>query len=395
MKRRMATLLLVSLLLSGCGFADGIYVSVTPHQEQKQIWYPTAITASNYLDMMDALVGMVASGTESATIHLTQYPAYAVESGMSVAIHNVMENDPVGSYAVDHITYEVGFRGGQPAVAVQIAYLHNRSEIRQIRKVSTMEDVRRIIENTLENYDSGVVMLVENYASWDLAQIVEDFAEENPDLVMEVPQVATGVYGSGRQRVLELSFAYQTSRDSLRQMKYQVKPVFDAAALYVSADASHWQKYSQLYGFLMERFDYSIATSITPAYSLLHHGVGDSRAFARVFAAMCTDAGLECQIVKGTRSGEPWSWNLVCDNGYYYHVDLLRCNEAGRYQQKTDAQMQDYVWDYSAYPPCTGKQQQPEYTQPQPQPQEETEPSDEATEATISEETKIFEENEK
>lgn len=110
MKRRMATLLLVSLLLSGCGFADGIYVSVTPHQEQKQIWYPTAITASNYLDMMDALVGMVASGTESATIHLTQYPAYAVESGMSVAIHNVMENDPVGSYAVDHITYEVGFR---------------------------------------------------------------------------------------------------------------------------------------------------------------------------------------------------------------------------------------------------------------------------------------------
>ena len=44
----------------------------------------------------------------------------------------------------------------------------------------------------------------------------------------------------------------------------------------------------------MERYDYRIETSITPAYSLLRHGVGDSRAFAVVYAAMCQQAGLEC-----------------------------------------------------------------------------------------------------
>jgi len=277
-----------------------------------------------------------------------------VETGMAVAMRYVMENDPIGAYAVDSITYEWGYSGGEPAVAVQITYLHSRSEIRRIRKVETMEDAKRLTEDALEKYEAGTVMLVEEFLPLDFTQLVEDMAQEKPQLMMEMPQVAVGIYGNGRQRVVELNFTYQTGRDSLRQMQSQVKPVFDAAVLYVSGDASDWQKYSQLYGFLMERFDYTIETSITPAYSLLHHGVGDSRAFATVYAAMCRAAGLECLVVKGTRAGVPWTWNMVCDNGDYYHVDLLRCSEQGRYLQKTDIQMQGYVWDYSSYPACTG-----------------------------------------
>lgn len=367
MKRTVFGLLLVSFLLSGCGFLDGSYVSVKPHQEQKQTSQLSAISASNYLELMDALSDLVASGTESATIHVAQYPASSVESGMAVAIRHVMENDPIGAYAVENIEYEVGYSGGQPAVAVQIKYLHNRFEIRQIRKAVNMEEAGSILENALKNYEPSVVILVENYLSYDLVQQVQDFAEANPHLVMEVPQVAAEVYGNSRQRVLELNFTYQTGRGDLRQMQNQVKPVFEAAVLYVSAGASQWQKYSQLYGFLMERFDYTLETSITPAYSLLHHGVGDSRAFATVFAAMCEAADLECEVVKGTRSGEPWCWNMVNDNGHYYHVDLLRCNAQGRYMEKTDVQMQGYVWDYSAYPACTGAVQPQEETEPEAQ----------------------------
>ena len=152
---------------------------------------------------------------------------------------------------------------------------------------------------------------------------------------------------------MELIFSYQTSRDSLRRMQSQVKPVFDAATLYVSGDGEEKQKFSQLYAFLMERFDYKLETSITPAYSLLRHGVGDSRAFATVYAAMCRSAGLECLVVTGARSGEPRSWNIVLDNGQYYHVDLL--HEQGSFWEYTDWQMSSYVWDYSDYPACNGQ----------------------------------------
>ena len=151
---------------------------------------------------------------------------------------------------------------------------------------------------------------------------------------------------------MELTFAYENSTDSQRQMRSQVKTVFDSASLYVSGEGADNQKYAQLYSFLMDRFRYKLETSITPAYSLLRHGVGDSRAFATVYAAMCRNAGLECMTVTGTRNAEPWTWNMICEDGVYYHVDLTQCKENGGFREKADADMNGYVWDYSAFPAC-------------------------------------------
>jgi len=181
---------------------------------------------------------------------------------------------------------------------------------------------------------------------------VQDYAMEYPQKVMEIPVVTSEVYGFGKARVMEVTFSYQTSRDALRLMQSQVKPVFDSAVLYVSGEGAESQKFSQLYAFLMERFDYKVETSITPAYSLLRHGVGDSRAFATVYAAMCRAAGLECIVVTGTRSGEPWTWNIIRQEDFYWHVDLLACSDSGRFLKQLDADMEGYVWDYSAYPRC-------------------------------------------
>ena len=222
--------------------------------------------------------------------------------------------------------------------------------------LEAMEAAKVLIGVALEQYDPGVVILVGEYIPTDVAQIAEDYALRNPSAVMETPQVTAEVYpNTGEQRVLELKFTYQTSRDELRQMRTQVEPVFDAAALYVSGDDVDMRKYSQLYAFLMERFtDYQVKTSITPAYSLLRHGVGDSKTFAAVYAEMCRRAGMECQIVIGTRDGEPWCWNMVQIDGFYYHVDLLKSWGEGGFRKQTDSQMTDYVWDYSSYPTCIG-----------------------------------------
>ncbi|MGM9548270.1 MAG: transglutaminase domain-containing protein [Faecousia sp.] len=377
MKQRIGALLLaLSLLLTGCGWMDGRYSSVTPHQEQRQSPQSEVVVASDYLDLMDALEEMIRRGSESGVINVAEYPTDAVESGMAVAVRYAMETYPVGAYSVDHIDYEVGANGGLPAVAVTIAYRHSPTEIRMIRQVSGSGEAETEIVKALKNFDAGVVLLVEDYTPLDFTQLVRDYAEDHPETVMEIPQVTAAIHGTGTSKVAELTFTYQTSRDSLRQMQSQVKPVFDAAALYVSGDGEQKQKFSQLYAFLMERFDYKIETSITPAYSLLRHGVGDSRAFATVYAAMCRLAGLECMTVTGTHAGEPWTWNIVLDNGRYYHVDLLRCSEAGGYREFTDREMSGYVWDYSAYPQCPGVS---------PNPSEETEPVQETAEQTVPE----------
>lgn len=355
MKKRLpAMFLAVCLLLSGCGFLDGSYVSVTPHREQKQTQQLDAVTVSDYQELIEALKQVVATGQESAVLYVPDYPVDAVETGVDVAIRYVKYSDPVGSYAVEDIHCELGSSGNVAALAVTVQYRRSQSELLQIRKAGTMDDAKRLVEEALERFASGIVMQVEEYREQDLTQFVQDYATVNPQTVMEVPQVTETVYGSGRGRVVELVFTYQNSRDDLRKMQSQVEPVFDAAVLYVSGDGAERQKFSQLYAFLMERFDYKIETSLTPAYSLLRHGVGDSRAFATVYAAMCRGADLECLTVTGTCSGEPRTWNIVREGENYYHVDLLRCSELGGYHTFTDGQMEGYVWDYSAYPACAG-----------------------------------------
>lgn len=355
MKQILLFCLAVCLCLSGCAnMFDGHYVSITPHEAQDDGVDIQRVSATNYDQLYTALQTMAGSGNTTGVISVAQYDQAAISRDMARAASQVIQQDPIAAYAVEDIHVELGTNAGQPAIAVQISYVHDRTEIQKIRKVVTMDDAKERIAQELEKCNAGVVLYVDTYEQLDLAQWVEDYAAIYPEFVMETPQTTVNVYPeTGSSRVLELKFTYQNSRDVLRSMQNQVSPMFAAAKLYVSGDGAEREKFSQLYAFLMERFEnYTLETSITPAYSLLIHGVGDAKAFATVYSAMCRQAGLECMSVAGTRNGSAWYWNIVRDNDVYYHVDLLQCSKYGVFRERTDEEMGGYVWDYSAYPAC-------------------------------------------
>lgn len=361
-KQILALSLLLALLLTGCGWMDGEYVYVEPYVGQGNETHAGNVSASNYGELLQVLERLVNAGTETCTIDIGDFDKDDPASFITAACRNIRRSSAMGAYAVEDITYELGTNNGREAIAVTITYRRSQAEILRIRHLQDMEALTDSIRSALSDHASRVVFLVEEYAEADLQEIVRDFAQERPQDLMEIPQLSEGVYGTGADRVVELNFTYQNSRDSLRQMQSQVRTVFEAASLYVSGDASDRQKFSQLCGFLTERFDYKMDTSITPSYSLLCHGVGDSRAFAEVYAAMCRQAGLECLIVTGTRDGAPWTWNMVLDGERYYHVDLLR--QGGNFRELSDMEMGGYVWDYSAYPVCDSYYQEPAVTAP-------------------------------
>lgn len=382
--KRICALILAGMLclqLVGCGkWMDGSYYSVKPHQEDDIVQNQEAVEVSGYTQLYQSLCNTAAAGRQESVFYVSGMEESQLKSYMSIAINSLLSMDPIGAYAVDTVTYELGTNAGRTAVAVQIAYNHPRSEILRIKHVATMDVAYEEVMDALENCDPSVVMLVESYRKTDFVQLVQDFVDQNPDVCMEMPQVSAAVYPEdGSQRVIELSFAYQTSRETLREMQNYVEPVFRAASLNVSADEGDITKFSRMYSFLMERNEYQLETSITPSYSLLRHGVGDSKAFATVYAAMCRQAELECLVVTGTRDGEPWVWNMICTDGVYYHVDLLRTQSVGRLQRLTEEDMRGYVWDYTAYPE-TGPAYQEEQTQPtEDVSAEETLPSDTPT----------------
>ena len=354
MKRIMLTALALCLLLSGCAsWMEGHYASVEAYKEEGYQGEDGIPTVSNRGGLRAQLTNIVESAAESRTIWIENMDIAWVNEIMGDEIQYLLQNNEIAAYAVEDVAYEIGVTGGVSALVVTVQYNHNRSEIQRIRQVEDMSAAMGLISAALDELEPGIVLKVMNYRSTDIAQVVEDYALAQPDRVMEIPQVTANTYPSrGVVRIIELKFTYQNSRESLKSMKRYVEPMFTSAALYVSGEEEQSIKFAKLYAFLMETTSYTVETSITPAYSLLRHSVGDSKAFATVYGAMCREAGLDCQLVTGTKEGEPWFWNIICENGAYYHVDLLRSSATGFYQKYTDWEMEGYVWDYAAYPKC-------------------------------------------
>ena len=352
MKRSLLLLILaLCASISGCSlWMDGSYSVVTPHEAQSDIIDPETVEVESYTQLDNALLESVENGRTDFILYTRTLTAQQLSGYMEMAKRNAMQDNAIGAYAVDAITYEIGTSSGRTAISVKIEYEHSRSEILRIKTVPGMEDAQKLITKALDNCDAGVVMRIENYQNLDFTQLIQDYMDANPQKCMEMPQVGFATYPqTGKNRVVELTFTYQTSRDALRSMQEAVQPIFSSAKLYVSVDASDVEKYGQLYAFLMGRDTYTVQTSITPAYSLLSHGVGDSKALAVVYAAMCRQSGLDCQVISGTREGEAWCWNVIVLDGVNYHLDLLQCSQTDGFALKMAGEMNDYVWDYSVY----------------------------------------------
>lgn len=284
MKYMMVLMLAVSLLLCGCDWvSDDGYYFVTPHTQQTLPAEDMEVNASTYSELYQALTNMVREGVENRIVYVADYNFSLLEEDAARVVDEVLKTDPVAAYAVEEMKLEQGTNGGREALAVKIRYRHDRSQIKRIRTVQTMAEAQTMIAAELDQCSTGIVLLVKEYAQADLAQVVEDYAAYSPQTVMEIPQTTVNIYPEeGVERIVELKFSYQNSRDALRGMQIQVSPVFTSAVLYVSGDGTEYEKFTQLYSFLMERYDYQLETSITPAYSLLRHGVGDYKAFANV-----------------------------------------------------------------------------------------------------------------
>lgn len=354
MKRvALAGILILCILLSGCGvLGQKDYVWMDTHPIPTAPVGNQSISAADYEELYAALVALVEEGSPQTTISVERYNQNNIEPDMQRAVDAVCKDHPIAAYAVEKMEYTLGTAGGERVLAVTISYLHDQSEIKRIKTVSDIAAAEKAVTAALVACDTGIVLQIVSYEEKDFDQLVKDYALTYPESVMEVPQVTVNVFpDAGKTRVVELKFTYQSSRESLKNMQAQVENLFKSAQFFASGYRSEEHRFMRLYTWLMETNEYTIQTSITPAYSLLRYGTGDSKAFATVYASLCRRMGLDCLTVSGARDGESWYWNLIQVEGEYYHLDLLHCSGEGDFQMRTDSEMKaSYVWDYDAYP---------------------------------------------
>lgn len=354
MGRIAIVVLCLCLCLGLCGcdlWMRGSYAHVSPHKMPDSSADDERIEVSSYQTLYQALCEIVEKGANGATVYYPNEDKVTVQLYVESAVRQVCTANPIGSYAVEKITYEVGTRGGVQAVAVQITYDRSLSDIRYINRVNEVSDGIEFIYDALNKCKPSATFLVEAYSQTDFVQLIKNYVDANPDVCMELPQVTVTMYPQeGAQRVIEVLFDYENSRDDLRAMQQTVAAVFDSAMLSVTENAENAEKCAQLYRYLVLYYNpEELHTSITPAYSLLHYGVGDSKAYATVYGAMCNKVGVECSVVVGTKDGKPHYWNAIKEGKSYLFVDFLQCARQGAFSLRTKEQMKNYVWDYSAF----------------------------------------------
>ena len=355
MRRYEAIIVLVciiSLLLCGCSsWLSGEYLWIQPHEGLESGGGNEMVEVASYIELRDELKALVSDGVQEAVISAANLNETSIEFYVSTAVNYILDNTAIGAYAVNKISYEIGTNRGEPVVAFLVDYKHGANEIRNMKQVSSTAEIFAEIENALDKCETYLVLHTMQYESIELTKFINGYANANPDKVMEIPYANLVTYpAQGHERVVEINLVYLTDQQELLEMQRQVQTVFTSAELYVKGTDRVIDAYSRLYSFLMERSDYNLEASITPAYSLLQDATGDSASFANVYAAMCRASGLECSSVSGMRDGAQWTWNVVLYKERYYHIDLLRCSENGEFVLLDGKDMAGYEWDITQYP---------------------------------------------
>ena len=193
--KRLIPILLLALLLCGCsGWSGGEYHHVMPHVNDSNHSSGQNVTAADYLSLYYAINDLVDSGAETGIIFVSRYDQREIERDMVTAADVVRRQNPMAAYAVSEINCELGTNSGQSAVAVKITYNRDPRQLSKIARVADMKAGTALVAAQLDACADSIVLYCERYRTVDFAQFVEDYAAENPQLVMETPQVTVSTY---------------------------------------------------------------------------------------------------------------------------------------------------------------------------------------------------------
>ena len=374
MKRFTALFLLLGLLfsLTACNGAwiKDESLTVRDHVEQSmpepaptEEEQPPVVTGRN--ELRGAVLSFIRDWTEHGTILVRNYDG-DISADLAETVRYATEEEPIGAFAVDYADYELRGTAKEGEISLRIVFRRSAAEVDAIVTVNGNNSAFLKIQQALVNYDTALTLRIRNYEPTDFAAYIRSYCIEHPELVTALPELSAEVYPlEGETRILELRFVYPAERETLRLLQSKVTTTLSSASSYIRTGKDEASRVTLLFRFLTERFDYTITQEepTMPAYSLLCENVAHSLSFASVFYSECITANLDCRIVTGTLDGAARYWNLLCLDGDYYYVDLMRSLEL----EETELQLlttkelteAGYLWDVSAYPATPEPEERP------------------------------------
>jgi hypothetical protein len=362
MRKRIIPLALsLALCLSGCGYvAPRSYSSVSPYIEQWTDAEDTSILrASSYAELLNGVQYFVTKGEQEGVIRLYQYTG-DVETDLETACREVLEEDPLGAYALEDITYHYSHIVTYYECTITYTYSRTKAQINAIQKLSGTGLIRSAIADALQRGSGELVLDTSDaYADPDrILGLVQEAYYQYPAFAIEYPDPLVTVYpDTGSRRVVEIAFHWQLSPEELEQRQEAVQT---AAAQMVNSGVSGdtnglWLLYSRLSEVLV--YDEAGSRSV---YAPFFGEAANSEGTALAFQTLCDVAGISCELVQGTMDGTSHWWNIVTTKEGSYHVDVSQQQGEDAFLRYDEDMTQHYSWDRQAHTSCLPPEEEPQ-----------------------------------
>lgn len=214
MKQTAVTLLLLGcLLLSGCdSLLERGYGSETPHiQFSDEDTNPSILRAETYQGLVSALLHLVGQNEEEGVIRLYQYVSFTGSAASDVdrACLEVTQEDPLGSYAVDYIKYDVAQTVSYYEVTIKLAYTRTPEELAQVISVTGSSAIARELQELLPQQPAQAVFRISYFTKEDSAETVRQAVltayEGQTEPLPPLEEIQVTLYPDhGQQRVAEI-----------------------------------------------------------------------------------------------------------------------------------------------------------------------------------------------
>lgn len=354
-KRLFAALMAAVLLLSGCSsILDREYAEISPHDTAPAIEGNTStLRAESYQELVNALIYLISQHSETGSIRL-YFDSEDLETALEDACLEVVQESPLGAYAVDYIKPSVSFVVSYHQADLQIQYRRTREQISSVVSATGTSAIRSELESALEDFADECVLRISYFAEDEdyVRALFQEAYYATPGAALDMPELSIAIYpDSGQQRIVEILLAYNLEPSELERRK----------SLLAQRAGMLLQDVSPLLGdnriaaagrAVLASGGYDPKGGST-AYHALLEGGADSEGLSLAMALLCQRLNVDFQVVRGTLGGQPHFWLAVSAREGWRHLDLSRWTEEDA-PLLTDGEMTalGYLWDTALVPPC-------------------------------------------
>lgn len=330
--RSLVLALALCLCLTGCAdLLDRSYQLSAPHVDRPTTaGDPSVLQATNYRELVSAVLYFVSQGEESGAIQLLDYPGN-LEDALAAACLEVATEDPLGAYCVDYIRYELTRVVSYDQATLSIHYRRTMEQVDSMVRVTGTSAIRTELREALNSFAGEVVLRVAYFAgdADTIESLIRQAYYDNPAAAFGFPHVEIAIYPeTGRERVVEILLTYPESGEELQRKREELEERIDALPLpapgFVPNRPADLQ--ASAADGVKEALDtvaaYDPEGGATP-YAAIVEGSADEEGLSLAYALLCREIFLDCEVIEGTRNGEPWFWNrLTLSDGWIDYYDI-------------------------------------------------------------------------